>query len=66
MDNPRKNIYFASDFHLGLDAKLSSQDREKIIVEWLDSRGIAISCNTIMFVTLPPLFVYSKLIYSYN
>lgn len=29
-------IYFASDFHLGIDVKYSSQEREKQIVEWLD------------------------------
>lgn len=32
----RDKIYFASDFHLGVDAKLSSVDREKLIVQWLD------------------------------
>ena len=31
-----KKIYFASDFHLGVDAKLTSQEREKKIVRWLD------------------------------
>ena len=29
--------YFASDFHLGIDAKLTSKEREKLIVRWLDS-----------------------------
>lgn len=29
-------IYFASDFHLGIDVKYSSKEREKQIVEWLD------------------------------
>lgn len=29
-------IYFASDFHLGLDARLSSRDREKLLVRWLE------------------------------
>ena len=33
MDN--KKTYFASDFHLGLDGRLSSRDREKKIVGWL-------------------------------
>jgi len=28
--------YFASDFHLGMDARLSSRDRERQIVRWLD------------------------------
>lgn len=32
-----KGIYFASDFHLGLSADLSSQAREEKIVRWLDS-----------------------------
>ena len=31
-----KKIYFASDFHLGINAKLTSQEREKKIVRWLD------------------------------
>jgi len=33
---PMGKIYFASDFHLGLDAKLKSNEREKLIVQWLD------------------------------
>ena len=28
--------YFASDFHLGANARLTSCDREKLVVEWLD------------------------------
>ena len=36
MENNKK-IYFASDFHLGVDVKLTSRDREKLIVKWLDS-----------------------------
>jgi len=32
-------IYFASDFHLGADGKLTSRERERKIVRWLD--GIA-------------------------
>ena len=31
-----KKIYFASDFHLGIDARVSSKEREKQIVRWLD------------------------------
>ncbi len=36
--NPEQNqkIYFASDFHLGVDAKLTSKQREKRIIHWLD------------------------------
>ncbi len=29
-------VYFASDFHLGVPAKLPSREREKLIVRWLD------------------------------
>ena len=29
-------VYFASDFHLGVDARLSSREREANIVAWLD------------------------------
>jgi UDP-2,3-diacylglucosamine hydrolase len=32
----RKNIYFASDFHLGVPDHESSLNREKLIVAWLD------------------------------
>ena len=31
-----KKIYFASDFHLGIPNNLQSNEREKIIVAWLD------------------------------
>ena len=36
--NPESNqkVYFASDFHLGVNAKLSSLGREKLIIQWLD------------------------------
>ena len=32
-----KKYYFASDFHLGVDAGLSSAEREKKIIRWLNS-----------------------------
>lgn len=32
-------IYLASDFHLGIDAKLSSTSRELLIVKWLEEIG---------------------------
>lgn len=32
-----KKVFFASDFHLGADAVLSSRERERQIVRWLDS-----------------------------
>jgi UDP-2,3-diacylglucosamine hydrolase len=31
-----KKIYFASDFHLGIDAKYTSKEREQQIVRWLE------------------------------
>ena len=31
------SIYFASDFHLGLESKIANSEREKIICSWLDS-----------------------------
>ncbi len=31
-----KKWYFASDFHLGVDARLTSREREKQIVRWLE------------------------------
>ena len=30
------NIYFASDFHLGIDGRFNSRERERQIVRWLD------------------------------
>jgi UDP-2,3-diacylglucosamine hydrolase len=33
---PGQKIYFASDFHLGIGGKLTSFQREKIILEWLN------------------------------
>jgi UDP-2,3-diacylglucosamine hydrolase len=32
----KDKIYFASDFHLGVDAAHSSAEREKLIISWLD------------------------------
>jgi UDP-2,3-diacylglucosamine hydrolase len=32
-----KKVYFASDFHLGIDTHLSSREREKVVVRWLDA-----------------------------
>ena len=32
-----KKVFFASDFHLGTDARLTSVEREKQIVRWLSS-----------------------------
>jgi UDP-2,3-diacylglucosamine hydrolase len=31
-----KAIYFASDFHLGIDGACTSLDREKILIKWLE------------------------------
>ena len=41
-------IYLASDFHLGIDAKLSSTEREILIVQWLDE--ISRDANLIILV----------------
>ena len=36
-NSPRKNILtFASDFHLGIDVRHSSRERERQIVRWLE------------------------------
>ncbi|RYF47003.1 MAG: UDP-2,3-diacylglucosamine diphosphatase, partial [Cytophagaceae bacterium] len=34
---PGRNVYFASDFHLGTPSIEQSHEREKIIVAWLES-----------------------------
>ena len=31
-----RRVYFASDFHLGADARLTSREREKLVVKWLN------------------------------
>lgn len=31
-----KNVYFASDFHLGADARLSSRERERQLLRWFE------------------------------
>lgn len=36
-ENKRTKIFFASDFHLGVDLNMTSKDRERIIVQWLDA-----------------------------
>lgn len=36
MSNTGQNIYFASDFHLGVPDKASSREREKLLISWLD------------------------------
>lgn len=43
-----KKIYFASDFHLGIDAKYTSKEREQQIVRWLDM--IAVDAEAIYLV----------------
>lgn len=37
MRNMRDKIYFASDFHLGVQPKATSQDRERRVISWLDN-----------------------------
>lgn len=32
-----KKTYFASDFHLGIDARVSSRERERQVVRWLET-----------------------------
>lgn len=39
MSTASKNIYFASDFHLGVPDKETSRKREMLLVSWLDSIG---------------------------
>ncbi len=46
--NNRNNIYFASDFHLGLKGTSEPSKREKLVVNWLDS--IAGDAKTIYLV----------------
>jgi UDP-2,3-diacylglucosamine hydrolase len=36
MNAGRTKYYFASDFHLGADAKLTSKERERLVVAWID------------------------------
>lgn len=41
-------IYLASDIHLGIDAKHSSNEREKLVVQWLEE--ISVDANLILLV----------------
>ncbi|MCB0543216.1 MAG: metallophosphoesterase, partial [Saprospiraceae bacterium] len=43
-----KKTYFASDFHLGVDARLNSRERERQVVRWLD--GVAPDAEAIYLV----------------
>jgi UDP-2,3-diacylglucosamine hydrolase len=43
-----KAVFFASDFHLGSDGKYPSVQREKFVVQWLDS--IKHRCHTLYLV----------------
>lgn len=35
--SPQQKVYFASDFHLGLPTRLAPIERERIVVEWLET-----------------------------
>lgn len=48
MNTTRKKTFFASDFHLGADARYSSAERERQICRWLD--GIAHEAEAIYLV----------------
>lgn len=41
-------IYFASDFHLGFDNKLTSREREHVIISWMNS--IAVDASEIYII----------------
>ena len=45
---PGKKIYFASDFHLGIDARTTSRERERLLVQWL--REVAVDAEEIYLV----------------
>ncbi len=57
-----KKVYFLSDFHLGLDAQKSSEEREHLIVDWLGQ--IADQAEAIYLVgdVFDYWFEYSKVI----
>lgn len=48
MDKSHKKVYFASDFHLGADAKRTSSEREILIVSWMKS--IELDCEVLFLV----------------
>lgn len=45
---PGKKIYFASDFHLGIDARTTSRERERLLVQWL--REVSVDAEEIYLV----------------
>lgn len=57
-----KKTYFASDFHLGVDARLTSREREQQVVRWLDD--IAVDAEAIYLVgdIFDYWFEYNKVI----
>ncbi|HMQ06937.1 MAG TPA: UDP-2,3-diacylglucosamine diphosphatase [Saprospiraceae bacterium] len=42
-----KKVYFISDLHLGLDARFTSREREKQVVQWLED--ISTDCHELYF-----------------
>lgn len=54
--------YFASDFHLGVDARLSSRDRERQIVRWLDSISADADALYLVGDVFDSFFEYKKVI----
>lgn len=57
-----KKTFFASDFHLGTEGRLSSRERERLIVRWLD--GIAPEAESLYLVgdVFDYWFEYSKVV----
>lgn len=43
MSTANQKVYFVSDLHLGVDGRLTSADRERLFVRWIESLGDDIS-----------------------
>jgi UDP-2,3-diacylglucosamine hydrolase len=57
-----KKTYFASDFHLGVDARLTSLDRERQIVRWLDDIAIDAAAIYLVGDVFDYWFEYNKVV----
>ncbi len=55
-------IYFASDFHLGINGQQSSRDREQIIVRWLDQVSKDADAIYLLGDTFDYWFEYSQVV----
>lgn len=57
-----KKTYFVSDFHLGIDARLSSAERERQVVRWLDGIQADAECIYLVGDVFDYWFEYKRVV----